>query len=175
MYGGESLPSNWTYVPNDCNGGTACDCVDDFGTTDDQYISASAFNKDHGYAIDNPTTIGGGDTIDSVVIQFRGKTTDLSFPGIADVRVELIVGSDTLFGATTTLSTSFTDYPEKFATRPAGGAWTLTDVNALKLNMTILVSVTPKVDRVSRVFAVVWYTPAGGTFSWRRRRIFSEL
>jgi len=162
----ESLPASWTHVPSDCNGLVACDCIDN--TDDVSYIQRSVLGADHTYNFSDPSTIGSGDTIDSVVVTFRYKVTSLEIP-LNEIRVELIVSSDTSFGTSRSGNTIWTNHSQPFSSAPSGGAWTLSDVNALRLNMTVVTQNGIVANNVSRMFAVVWFTPGGDQISRRRR------
>lgn len=164
---GESFPSSWTHAPSDCNGTVACDCVDN--DDDLSYIQNNVLGADHGYNFADPVTISSGDVIDSVNVTFRYQTNELSIPP-NQIRVELIVATDTTFGTSRTGNTSWTNHAESFATAPSGGAWTLSNVNSLKLNLTITSQNGVVANNVSRLFAVVWFTP-GSVLKARRRRL----
>lgn len=100
------------------------------------------------------------ETIDSMDVRFRARSETTA---AGEVTVGLRLSSTNSLAATqTAIPTSATDYTKTGITRPGGGSWTVSDLNALQVvcqsNDTTAAAV-----RIFELFVDVNYSAAGGT------------
>jgi hypothetical protein len=106
------------------------------------------------FTLANPANIASGDTINSVTLYAvckRGGTP----PG--NYTVSAVLGANTTDGTSRTSGASYAETSETFSARPGGGAWTLTDVNNLVLQIR---NTQTRNILATQLYAVVDYTVA---------------
>jgi hypothetical protein len=116
--------------------------------------SGTTSNTIQQFTLANPTAIASGDTINSVTLYAvckRGGTP----PG--DYTVSAVLGGNTSDGTSRTSGASYAETSETFTTKPGGGAWTLTDVNNLVLQIR---NTQTRNILATQLYAVVDYTVA---------------
>ena len=103
---------------------------DDDGTS---YITSNTVGQIQEFECDDPSDILSADTIDSVTIKIRAQ----KIGGVAaSVIFGLRVAGGTLDeGAIHALSNSYADFTDVFLTNPDSVAWSLADLNALRIRV----------------------------------------
>jgi len=156
----ENIEPEATGTPDDWyNAGGANKVASVTDDVDDNRIFEDRAGKKQRFSMANPTEIGGDDTIDSVVTHWRGKD---SGTGTNNVQMHQYVGLQSNDGTDVELTTSYADYTDKFALTPDGGAWTLYDINSLRLEAHCTAIGVLKTVSVTKIYATIWYTPAAG-------------
>lgn len=94
--------------------------------------------------------------ITRVVLHVRAKrTVGASVPFHAALELSGNVSN----GAQRTLNAAYTGYSDEFTSKPGGGAWTWAAVSSMTAR--VVAELSPSTQRVTSVYAVVDYVPAG--------------
>jgi len=141
---------NWTLAAGSTK--VAAVATDDGDTS--RIESGTTSDTIQQFTLANPTAIASGDTINSVTLYAvckRGGTP----PG--NYTVSAVLGGNTSDGTSRTSGASYAATSETFTTKPGGGAWTLTDVNNLVLQIR---NTQTRNILATQLYAVVDYTVA---------------
>src|SRR5438105_8780809 len=147
-----SSPDQWSLIAG-ANKVAAVNQPDNDGTS---FIRASADDLTQQYALSNTSTVGAGDTINSVTIWARLDDIDGGDP----YRFGAVLGGSTsdtgdLFDLS---SHTWTTKSLTLNTKPGGGAWTKADVDALEVFVTFGSSGGSTGLQCTTLYAVVDYT-----------------
>jgi hypothetical protein len=148
-----TTPDDWT------NEGGANKVASVSDAVDANYIWESTDEEQQKFRVEQTSDIGESDVIDSVKTMWRGQDNGT---GANKVTIHQYVGVNSNDGSDINLSTSWTDYEDNFALAPAGGSWTLAEVDSLDLQAHCTAVGALKQVRVTRLYARVYYTPATG-------------
>ncbi|UCC79004.1 MAG: hypothetical protein JSW64_12100 [Candidatus Zixiibacteriota bacterium] len=157
-----STPDQWANV----GGANKVESVSD--NVDDNYIDETTQGEKQRFTVENAGDIGPGDIIDSIVIHSRMKTP--SGPG-AEARVNHVVDS-IAYGTTRALQGTYTNYSDTYSMNPEGGGWTLSDIDNLKVEADAVTIPILKRAFCTKIYVVVYYTPAAPAYY--KRRIYQQ-
>lgn len=113
------------------------------------------------YGLENPSDIGGADTINSVTVHFRVSTWNTSTTVKAIPYLRL--GTDETAGTEVSFFQGDTGWLQEseVLARPGGGDWSLADLNNLQVGIGIWnTSALGRGSGCTQIYVVVDYTPA---------------
>lgn len=131
----ETLAMSATSTPNNWTLGAGADKVAAVAANDDDtsYINSGGTNgTQQQFAVADPSVLADADTISSVAVRAtckRGGSNN------ANYIVTVVVGANTTDGATQTSTSAYAQTTDTFATDPAGGPWSKSDVTALEVRI----------------------------------------
>lgn len=132
---------------------------DDDDTT---YISSpNVAGTQQQYAVANPAVVGGSDTINSVTIKARTK----GFSNTVTFNLVGVLGASNTPTAHNAANAVYGDFTNVMATKPGGGAWTLTDLQNLEI---YIENTQARVMRCTSLSVIVDYTVSGGGANTKR-------
>lgn len=145
----EIIPG-WTLV----GGGTKPAAMQD--AADGTYIYHTLVGSHIRFSLTNPVVITASDTINHIITTHRSQATSGGF-GLRRFKVRIL---DILLGFTDApnqrLGNSWVNYTNQFNNAPAGGAWSLAELNGLSIQQNI-VSLTAQ-NRMAEFFVDIDYT-----------------
>ena len=145
----------WTDVPDPPS--THFDDVDEAVTDEDtSYVHTSGISQSDLFDLGNPTSIGGSDIINSVIVYFRARRTT---PNLTKARIRIKTYATIYQGTVYNLVDAYANYSDVWTTNPnTGSPWTLTELNALIAGVFSANDGNDK--RCTQVYVVVDFTSA---------------
>lgn len=118
--------AQWT-----ASAGTNVSCVDEVPpNSDTDYVAATVANKLDSYNTANPTLPAGTSPVANIAVAFA-KRTDAAFA--STIAMGFRESSTDAVGSDITLTTSYSVVMERTTTKPSGGAWDTTAINAAEV------------------------------------------
>lgn len=163
----------WLQTAGGAGSSTNCQLIDEVPISDSDYVkSGTASNADYYNVTDTPSGIGANDTVLAVMVGARYANETA-----ADATTAFKIGLKSASGGTILQSaaiipnsTSFKNnanaqpktYPIITSTKPAGGAWTKTDLDVAQIGLE-LTAANVRLIRVSGMWLSVDVAPAAAT------------
>lgn len=146
------ISSAWTET-----GSTGLGCVNT-SDGDTTYITTNSALLVNEYKFTAPATIGATDTISNVRLGIEVRKTS----GSLTTGIKAVVGTNASTASTFVTTTTYTVFTADFPLNPTGGAWTLTDLSDLRIQIQNTVASLTQARITNVTNAVVTFT-AGAT------------